>query len=717
MRWQGQELGVADASALPGLEHLNGLVQSVTTPEFAGVTFHEVLCKTALNHVPGASAMPFDWTVNPYRGCSHACVYCLHPDTAILMSDGRTKPLKEVTVGDAVVGTRRDGGYRRYTSATVGAVWPTRKRAYRIRLSDGTEVIASADHRFLTERGWKFVQPSDNGQRPYLTTNNRLIGFGTGGAGPSSVETDDFRAGYLCGMVRGDGMMLRRDYRRSGGGMYTAHRFRLALADDEALDRAHAYLTAAGVTLRRSAFSPATASRRAITAITSSKRGDHELITSLIEWPAEPTLEWSRGFLSGVFDAEGSCSRGILRISNKDPHMVAAITGSLRAHGFEFATEPPRGNGVVSIRLLGGLPARRRFFDVTQPAITRKLDVIGTAVKGVAPLRVVGIDDLEETIDMIDITTTTGDFVANGVISHNCFARGTHEYLDLDAGRDFDSQVIVKINVAEVLEKELRRGSWTQQPVMLGTNTDPYQRAEGRYRLMPGIIDALTTSGTPFSILTKGTLLRRDLPSLTEAAGQVDITLAMSIAVFDDALQNLIEPGTPTATARLETVRAATEAGFRVTVFLMPIIPHLTDSIAAIDDALARIKAAGAVRVIYGALHLRPGAKQWFMQWLEREHPELVSSYLGLYPGASVTAPKAYRAWLAKRVRPLLRVHRLDGRAEEENPRGGPVPGLASRADARAAGIVITSRGRAARAGSASTGSAAPSPAGPARLF
>ena len=272
MRWQGQELGVPDAAALPGLEQLNGLVRSVTTPEFAGVTFHEVLCKSALNHVPSASAMPFDWTVNPYRGCSHACVYC--------------------------------------------------------------------------------------------------------------------------------------------------------------------------------------------------------------------------------------------------------------------------------------------------------------------------------------------------------FARGTHEYLELDAGRDFDTQVVVKVNVAEVLQKELRRGSWQRDPVMLGTNTDPYQRAEGRYKLMPGIVSALTESGTPFSILTKGTLLRRDLPMLKDAAADVHVTLAMSIAVFDDELQHLIEPGTPNATARLETVRAATEAGFRVTVFLMPIIPHLTDSIAAIDHALTRIKEAGAVRVVYGALHLRPGAKQWFLQWL-----------------------------------------------------------------------------------------------------
>lgn len=260
-----------------------------------------------------------------------------------------------------------------------------------------------------------------------------------------------------------------------------------------------------------------------------------------------------------------------------------------------------------------------------------------------------------------------------------CFARPTHEYLDFDSGNDFDRELVVKTNVAEVLRRELFRRSWTRDAVALGTNTDPYQRAEGRYALMPGIIAALADSGTPFSILTKGTLLRRDLPLLADAAKEVRVTLAMSIAVFDDTLQRSLEPGTPTAEARLDTVRAATDAGFRVTVFLMPILPHLTDSVAALDHALGRIRAAGAARVVYGALHLRPGAKEWFLQWLEREHPELVSSYLGLYPGVSVQAPQAYRRWLGKRVQPLLRMHRLDGWDEDDHPRGRPQPGLASR--------------------------------------
>ena len=117
---------------------------------------------------------------------------------------------------------------------------------------------------------------------------------------------------------------------------------------------------------------------------------------------------------------------------------------------------------------------------------------------------------------MFDITTGTGDFVAEGVVSHNCFARNTHTYLDLDAGADFDRQIVVKVNVARVLERELRSPRWRREPVAMGTNTDPYQRAEGRYRLMPGIVDALARSGTPFSVLTKGTVLA---PGPAPAAG------------------------------------------------------------------------------------------------------------------------------------------------------------------------------------------------------
>jgi DNA repair photolyase len=251
-----------------------------------------------------------------------------------------------------------------------------------------------------------------------------------------------------------------------------------------------------------------------------------------------------------------------------------------------------------------------------------------------------------------------------------CFARNTHTYLELDAGKDFDNEIIVKVNVAEVLAKELRTKRDRVPAVALGTNTDPYQRAEGRYRLMPGVIAALTESGTPFSILTKGTLLRRDLPLLVAANERVPVTLAMSVAIFDDGLQQSVEPGTPTAKARLATVRAVRDAGLDCAVFMMPILPHLTDTKAHLDDALAQIKESGATSVLYTALHLRPGTKEWFMLWLEHEHPELVEKYRFMYYGVNSYAPKEYRAWLAKRIQPLIRRHGLT-RGMEDPTTGG----------------------------------------------
>lgn len=696
MRWRGQSIGEKDASALPGLETLEGLVRSVTTPEFQGVTFHEVHAKSALNHVPAMSAMPFDWTVNPYRGCTHACSYCLAPETLVLCADGRQRPIGELAVGDEIVGTEVRGAYRRYTATRVLASWRTRKRAFRITLADGTQLTASGDHRFLTERGWKHVTGSMGGagQRPFLTLNNRLMGFGMSTVPPIGEPVDqDRRRGYLSGMILGDGMIFHGSYERPGRNG-DVHRFRLALADEEALDRARRYLGAEGVATYTRPFTPRSDSRRAMTAIHTAKAAEVARIERLIGIPDAPSRAWREGFLSGIFDAEGSYSRGILRIVNTDRSIIALTAASLDEIGVPYVIEPMRANGVIGVRVTGGLPSHQRFFSRVRPAITRKLSIVGTAIKTVADLSVASIEDLGVEVDMVDITTGTGDFIAAGVVSHNCFARNTHTYLDLDAGRDFDSQVVVKVNVADVLRRELAKPTWAREPVALGTNTDPYQRAEGRYRLMPEIIGALAESRTPLSILTKGTLLRRDLPLLADAATRVPISLAMSIAVFDDALQAAIEPGTPSAAARLATVRAATDAGFRVSVFLMPLLPHITDSAPAIDDALARIRAAGATRVVFGALNLRPGAKEWFWQWLERDHPELVPAYRGLYPGASAYAPEGYRKMLAARVRPLLRRHGLGGGAEEEvenrPPRAGPV-----RTTARGARAAPAPRGEA----------------------
>jgi DNA repair photolyase len=218
---------------------------------------------------------------------------------------------------------------------------------------------------------------------------------------------------------------------------------------------------------------------------------------------------------------------------------------------------------------------------------------------------------------------------------------------------------VVKTNLVGVLRRELGRPSWKREHVALGTNTDPYQRAEGRYRLMPGVIRALAESGTPFSILTKGTLLRRDVPLLAEAAGTVPLGLGISMAIWDDDLHHALEPGVPSPRARLDLVRALADAGLPCGVFLAPVLPGLTDDDASLDAAIGAIAAAGASGVTVIPLHLRPGAREWFMAWLRGARPELVPRYERMYARRAYV-PVEYRTWLAGRVAPILARHGLD---------------------------------------------------------
>jgi DNA repair photolyase len=258
-----------------------------------------------------------------------------------------------------------------------------------------------------------------------------------------------------------------------------------------------------------------------------------------------------------------------------------------------------------------------------------------------------------------------------------CFARPTHEYLELDPGADFDTQIVVKTNVAEVLRCELHRRTWSREPVALGTNTDPYQRAEGRYALMPGIISALADSGTPLSILTKGTLLRRDLPLIADAARQVPVSVAVSLAVGDPELHDDVEPGTPTPQARLALIAAIRDAGLDCHVMVAPVLPHLTDSNEHLDDLLGRIAAAGATSVTVFGLHLRGSTRGWFMSWLARSHPELVGPYRELYRRGAYLPPD-YRDALRERSAPLIAKYRLGRDQRQLTPAVAPAASTAA---------------------------------------
>ncbi|MFI5586695.1 intein-containing Rv2578c family radical SAM protein [Amycolatopsis sp. NPDC051758] len=602
MRWDRQRAGEGEP-ALPGLE---GLVRSVRSPEFDGVTFHEVHARSVLNKVPAGSGVPFGWTVNPYRGCSHACTYCLEGGTRILLADGRTKALSELKVGDEIYGTRGHGAARRLVPTKVLAHWTTLREAFRVTLEDGTRLVAGGDHRFLTSKGWKHVTGSKFGvaQRPHLEPGTELIGVGR--FAPTPDETLGYRAGYLCGMLRSGGFA----------------------AETDAATRALRYLPDFGASV------------------------------GFLQVPADPDAHWQRGFLAGVFDLAGGYGRGVLAVAHDEPEITDAFAAALTRFGFAHQLdEVPKFPTRQEVRLLGGAGEALRFLHVSNPAVAWKRSLDG-AVIGANRRLVESIEPLGLQLPLFDITTGTGDFVADGMVSHNCFARNTHTYLEFDAGRDFDTQVVVKINAPEVLTAQLKRPSWRREHVAMGTNTDPYQRAEGRYRLMPGIITALARSGTPLSILTKGTVLARDLPLLQDVARDVPVGLAVSLALLDGELQHRLEPGTPSPRARLELIRKAREAGLPCSVLVAPVLPWLTDSAEALDALFAQLADAGASSVTVIPLHLRPGAREWFGRWLAGSYPALVPRYRELYARGSYVQ-KAYRERLGERVAPLLRRHGL----------------------------------------------------------
>jgi DNA repair photolyase len=461
VRWGNLTIEAEQQAALPGYRE-PAVVRHFDAPEALDVRFYEVRARSALNRVPDRSRVPFRWTINPYRGCTHACSYCLLGETRVLMADGSARPIADLRQGDAIVGTERIGGERRYVRTEVLAHWSTLRPAHCVTLDGGETLIASADHRFLTARGWRHVTEPHGpwSSRPHLAIGTKLLGPG-----------------------------------------------RLVPADLEGQE-----------------------------------------------------------------------------------------------------VDPEEGVPVTSIQDLG---AEMRLFD---------------------------------------ITTGTGDFIANGVISHNCFARPTHAYLGFGADRDFEREIVVKVNAPEVLRAELARPSWKGEHVAMGTNTDPYQWVEGRYRLMRGIWAALRDAANPCSVLTKSPLVVRDLDLLREIAEVTSVSVSFSIPTLDERTWRSTEPHTPHPRARLDAVAELSDAGIPVGVLVAPLMPGINDDAAQVEEIVRLATEAGASMIGGLALHLRGEVRSVFMDWLRAARPDLVERYERLYAGGAY-APPAERHRLARLVR------------------------------------------------------------------
>jgi DNA repair photolyase len=227
-----------------------------------------------------------------------------------------------------------------------------------------------------------------------------------------------------------------------------------------------------------------------------------------------------------------------------------------------------------------------------------------------------------------------------------CFARPTHEYLGLDIGEGFERQVVVKVNAVERLRAELDARRWCGEPIAMGTNTDPYQRAEGKYHLTRGLVEELGRARNPFSILTKSTLVLRDADVLAEAAERTDVHVSFSVGTLDEEVWRATEPGTPPPWKRLEALAKLKERGLRCGVLVAPVLPGLSDTAESLDAVVKEATAAGADSVSGGmVVYLKPGVREVFLEHLARTHPHLVPRYEAMYRG--VNAPSSERTRVA----------------------------------------------------------------------
>lgn len=378
----------------------------------------------------------FRYSINPYRGCFHGCAYCLAGDTQILMADGSSKRLSDVKPGEHVVGTSRAAGGRRFVPSLVLDHWATARRAFRVRLDSGVELVASGDHRFLTPQGYRYVIAPGRNQRAGLHLQEKDACLGPGKA-------------------------------------------------------------------------------------------------------------------------------------------------RLKARGW-FKSAPRD---------------------------------VGSSVAGA----VAAVEALGTILPLFDISTETGDFVANGVVSHNCYARPTHEYLSFGAGTDFERKIVLKPNVGVRLRQAFEKKSWQGELIMLSGNTDCYQPLENEYRLTRSILEVCAEYRNPVHVITKSALVERDIDLLQKLHAEATVGVSISIPFWNAETARKLEPFVTTPQRRMKTVARLSAAGIPVTVNVAPLILGLGDrDVPSILEAAAEAGAQGASLI---PLRLPGAVKDVFSERLQAGFP------------------------------------------------------------------------------------------------
>jgi DNA repair photolyase len=548
----------------------------------------------------------FEFSINPYRGCEHGCVYCLGADTPILHADMTWRPIGQARVGDELVGFDefpQPGGARKLRRAVIRVVRYSRAPTIRL-VTLRSEVYTTANHGWLQDGKFRW-------SCAHQLTRGRRLRYATVTTTP--LFDDDYRLGYIAGVALGDGTF--RDgagWRSDKLGSY----WRIAMADAEPLLRLVEYLRCFGVDVPIRPFHGGPWCRKPMQEVETRALGKLAILLELLRAERD-SASYRRGFLAGFFDAEGH-SGDALRISQLDHAPLSRCIRYASALGFRLELAP-RPGVASSLRLMASLMERIRFFSTCRPAIARKTEAVFDREMNLAPESIEAVEP-GPVRDVVDITTSTGTFLAAGLATHNCFARPTHETLGFSSGLDFETKILVKENAPELLRAELCHPKWKPQAIAVSGVTDAYQPIERKLRITRRCIEVLAEFRNPTMIVTKNQLVVRDADLLAALASDRAAAVFVSVTSLDAGLQQKMEPRASPPQRRLDAIRALSQAGVPVGVLVAPVVLGLTDH--EMPAILAAAAEAGAQSAGYVPLRLPYAVKEIFDRWLDDHFPD-----------------------------------------------------------------------------------------------